>query len=441
MKMKIGEDRIDTCTSNLNQLLEAGDKEALEFYALKVYDGLVKAYPGTGRESIDEQSFSDLVDLMKVLDKLLPVGGILCVAGNAMMKRPGKPFEEQANEPVEANSSTPKIIELFMLLAGRAKAGSESYANQNVMHLLRQVLTQNARYMTMAQMKPFLEISAEITFASRNGTSSLGEFHGPRSDYFEHSKTFSGSYGSNVDTIPNQGWVALLNNCFESGPEGCEPQYVLTGECWAQDFDRLALLILQMKQHDIKMPLRRTDVVLVSQILERMVYVMAHEPSTPRAQHMGTALCALVDITLPIEKKITLKNNIFYAPVKKNPMADNGFYNLCTLGYLKAASKPIDHPAAERAIELFKYQVLLHSAHISPVLQKQRPKEFHYKAHLAELAQMCESSLLQDRSLSPLSDPARLALLSSMDETPLRAQLLLKNMKVRKELFVQELGV
>lgn len=436
--MKVGEMRLDSCTARLNQLIEVGDNEALDQYVLEVYDGLVKAYRGTGLDSIDEQSFSDLVDLMKVLDKLLPVGGILCVAGNAMMKRPGKPFEDKANEPVVENSSTPKIIELFMLLAGRAKAGSESYSNQNVMHLLRQVLTQNARYMTMAQMKPFLEISAEITFASRNATSTLGEFQGPRSDYFEQSRTLS---GSNVDTIPNQGWVALLNNCFESGPEGCEPQYVLTGECWAQDFDHLALLILQMKQHDIKMPLRRTDVVLVSQIMERMVFVMAHEPSTPRAQHMGTALCALVDITLPIEKKITLKNNIFYAPLKKNPMADNGFYNLCTLKSLKATSLDIDHPAAEQAIELFKYQVLLHSAHISPVLQKQQPREFHYKKHLAELAQMCEASLLREKSLSPLSDLARLTLLAAMDETPLRAQLLLKNMKVRKELFVQELGV
>lgn len=435
--MKIGEDRIDTVIANLNNLIEAGDKEALDLYVLKVYAGLGKAYEGTGRESIDEQSFSDLVDLMKILDKLLPLGGILCVAGNAMMKRPGKPFEEKENEPVQANSSTPKIIELFMLLAGRAKAGSESYANQNVMHLLRQVLTQNARYMTMAQMKPFLEISADITYASRHGTSTLGVFHGPRSDYFQSSLMLS---GSNVDTIPNQAWVALLNNCFESGPEGCEPKYVLTGEVWAKDLDRLALLILQMQAHEIKMPLRRSDVVLVSQILERMAFVMAHEPSTERSQYMGTALCALVDITMPIEKKITQNNNIYSSPSKKNPMADDGFYNLCTLRSLKVASQPIGDPAAEKAIQLFNYHVLLHGAQISPLLHR-HSKDYNDKAYLAELSELCDTSLRQKKSLAPLSDVARLVLLSAMDETPLRAELLLANMKVRKDLFLQELGI
>lgn len=434
--MKIGEDRISTCTARLNELLVSGSSEAIERYATQVYDGLVKAYPTTER-SLDQQSFSDLVDLTKVLDKVLPLRGVLFVAGHAMMRRPGRPFEDKANEPVEANASTPKIIELFMLLAGRAKAGSESFSNQNVLHLLREVLTQNAEHMTMVEMKPFLDISAEITFASRNGTSTLGEFQGPRSDYFEGSRLLS---RSNVDTIPNQAWVALLNNCFESGPEGCEPRYVLTGEVWAQDFDRLALLILQMKQHDVKIPLRRTDVVLVSQILERMVFVMAHEPSTERVHHMGTALCALVDITTPVEKKITANNNILASPLRKNPMADDGTCNDFTLRSLRATSQRIDHPAAEQALELFRYQVLLHTAQISAVLHKQS-KDYRDKAFLGELAELCAVSLREKNSLAPLGDSARLALLSAMDETALRADLLLANMKVRKQLFVQELGI
>ena len=436
--MKIGEDRFDTCTARLNQLLEAGDREALDLYVLKVYDGLVKAYPASGRESLDEQSFSDLVDLVKVLNKVMPVGGVLCAGGIAMMKRPGRPFEDKTDEPVAENPSTPKIIELFMLLASRAKEGSESYSNQNVMHTLRQVLTQNAEYMTMAQMKPFLEISADITYACRNGTGALGEFQGPLSDYFEDSKSLS---IGKVESIPNQAWVALLNNCFDSGPEGCEPQYVLSGDVWAKDLDRLALLICQMKQHDIKMPMHRSDVVLVSQILERMVYVMAHEPSTERAQHMGTALCALVDITTPIEKKIGLKNNFFYSPAKKNPMSDPVFLS-STVKCLKAASERIDHPAAERAIELFKYQVLLHAAQISPVLHKQEPKKFTDKEALVALAELCETSLRQPKSLNPMGEGGRLVLLTALEESPLRTELLVQsNMSVRKDLFIQELGV
>jgi hypothetical protein len=241
-------------------------------------------------------------------------------------------------------------------------------------------------------------------------------------------------------TVPNQALVALLHNSFPEGSNGCNPDDVLVGGSGAESLDKLMSKLLSIAQAGIKIGMKRTDVVLISQILERMTHIVTVEAGSERAQHYATALASMIDMVLPQTPKINSKNCIYTAVgIKKNPMCDDGFFNLCTLRALKPATVPESYPEAFEALENFRYQVLLHTVHISPTLRKF--DDFNDSEHIAELASLCSASLSKKTALLPLNGVDKLNLVRWMHEGPVRRQLMTDNLKVRKEIFMEDLGL
>lgn len=429
------------CAEWINKLqdLKAGHIEAAERYCLQIYDHLVKDLPFSRGQLHGVGDFAAVVDIIKEMTSLLPTNAVVALGVRCMMNRPHCPLDDYRNQRVEYNESTPKVIELFKLISQYALDG-EKKGPPNVMHLLRQILAQNAHHMTIEDMKPFLDVSSELTWARRSGCTYLNVFHGPDSVFFESEGLL---IGKGVDTLTNQAWAGLLYNCFEDGPSGGEVDDVLVGKPYAEPFDELMLHILQMAKVGVSMEVRRTDVVLVAQMLERMVKILECEEGTERAKHCSTALQALVHITAPSASKITGKNCIYTAPgLKKNPMCDDGFYNICTLRSLKATAVPLAYPDAISALEHFRYQVLLHAVHISPSLHKRdETKQFQDDEYLRELADLCSGKLMERKALVPLSSEARLLLVKGMNEGPAKRKLMTDNFQIRKDIFVDDLGL
>lgn len=424
----------------LQRMLAADDKDTAKALAIQIYSHFVKNIPGNGL-FYEHSDFEAVVSLIKDIEPLIPPAGLLTLGGIVMMKRPGCPYDDNRNDRVEANASTPDITTLFGLLAKHAIAGySESGVHTKMLHLLRQVLAQNAHSMTINEMRPFLEISPEISWLGRSGQTLLSVFQGPETPYFERETSLS---NQGVNTVTNQALVALLYNCFDGGPDGGELDDVLVGQPLAGGFDELTLRLLQICQAGIKMEMRRTDVILVSQILERMVHIANVEDGTERAQHYATAIQAVVQVTLPVIPNILDKNCIYKAiGTKQNPMADDGFYNFCTVKALTNTAVALESPEAMAALEQFRYNVLLHLTHMSPTFHK-HGKAYPYvdQAHIAALADLCHESLIRDDALQPLNRKGRLYLLKTMNHGPVRNKLLSGDLKMSKEVFGHDLGL
>lgn len=385
----------------------------------------------------DVDGFVVLVELLKELEGLISSTELLTLGNLIMMKRPEAPCLALSNKPVEANDSTPTVIELFGLLSKHAIEGFDSPNCVNVAHLLRQVLAQNAHIMTVEQMKPFLDASPTLTWKCKESVSHLGIRQSAVSVYFQSQELLS---TRREFTVPNQALVALLHNSFPEGPNGCEPADVLAGGSGAESFDRLTAKFLSIAQAGIKIGMKRTDVVLISQILERMTHIVSVEAGTERAQHYATAITSLTDMVLPQAPKINSKNCIYTAVgIKKNPMCDDGFFNLCTLRSLKATAVPLSYPEATEALEKFRYQVLLHTVHISPTLRKF--DGFNDDEHIAEFADLCSASLSKKTALQPLSGVDKLNLVRWMNEGPQRRQMMMDNLKITKEIFIEDLNL
>ena len=434
------QERCAKWSQELQKLTAADDKEMAKDFAIQIYSHFVKNLPGPGK-FYDHADFQAVVGLIKKMASLIPSTGLLAVGGYTMMKRPGCPYDENRHERVEANASTSTVIELFGLLAAHALAGyDKTHSTTNVMHLLRQVLAQNAHLMTIEEMKPFLEISAELSWLGRSGQTLLSVFQGPATPYFESERLLS---NEGVDTVNNQAWAALLYNCFDGGPAGCELDHVLVGQPYAGSFDELTLKILQIYQAGFAMRMQRTDAVLISQILARMTHIVNVEAGTERAQHYATAIQSLVEMTVPDADNILDKNCIYKAVgTKKNPMGDDGFYNLCTVRSLKQTAVPLVYPETMASLDRFRYQVLLHIVHISPKLHKQDTKgDFNDQEHIAALADLCHDSLSAKDALKPLSPQARINLLKMMNDGPVRHKLMSSDLKATKEVFSQDLGL
>jgi hypothetical protein len=433
------QERCATWQQELQRLL-ADDKASAKELAIQIYSHFVKNIPGNGM-FYEHADFQAVVSLIKEIEPLIPPAGVLAVGAYVMMKRPGCPYEENRNERVEANDSTGNVIELFGLLARHAMKGyTESHVSTKVMHLLRQVLSQNAHSMTIEEMKPFLEISAEISWLGRSGQTLLNVFQGPETPYFERETSLS---NLGVNTVANQALVALLYNCFDGGPDGGELDDVLVGQPLAGGFDELTLRLLQICQAGIKMEMRRTDVILVSQILERMAHIANVEAGTERAQHYATAIQAVVQITLQVIPNILDKNSIYKAQgTKTNPMADDGMYNFCTVKALTTTAVALESSEAMAALEQFRYNVLLHLTHVSPTFHK-HGKAFPYvdQEHIAALADLCPNALSAEDALKPLNGKARLLLLKTMNHGPVRNKLLSGDLKMSKEVFGHDLGL
>lgn len=385
----------------------------------------------------DVDGFVVLVELLKELEGLISSTELLTLGNLIMMKRPEAPCLALSNKPVEANDSTPTVIELFGLLSKHAIEGFDSPNCVNVAHLLRQVLTQNAHIMTVDQMKSFLDASPTLTWKCKESVAHLGIRQSAVSAYFQSQELLS---TRREYTVPNQALVALLHNSFPEGSNGCNPDDVLVGGSGAESFDKLMSKLLSIAQAGIKIGMKRTDVVLISQILERMTHIVTVEAGTDRAQHYATALVSLIDMVLPQAPKINSKNCIYAAAgIKKNPMCDDGFFNLCTLRALKPATVPECYPEAVEALENFRYQVLLHTVHISPTLRKF--DDFNDSEHIAELADLCSVSLSRKTAMQPLSGVDKLNLVRWMNDGPERRQFMVDNLKIRKEVFMEDLGL
>jgi hypothetical protein len=407
----------------------------------------VDIYPEFGRAignrglDIDDAAFAQMVDLLKTMESLMALNGILSLGGRLMTRRPQRPPIDEVNWPAEAKESTPKVIELFALLARHAKAGSSSFSNQNVLHLLREVLAQHASHMTVEDMKPLLEHSADITWACKTATTVNHEDTRPSSVYFDKQEALQGIATS--ESLPNQAWTGLLQHYFPYGMGDMEPASILAGGLGRglpRDFDRFALKVIEIGQAGIKMPMHRTDVVLISQMLERMTLVVAREANTPRAQHYVQAITALVAITVPVLGKINEKTSMFAVIGKNNPMAKSAFYNHCTLDALKDTAIPLAYPEAAQALEHFRFQVLLHTVAVSDTFRKKNASYWD-KAHLKGLSDLCAQSLIEPKPLAAITPSARINLVREMSEGPARRKLMTEDMKIRKEMFIEDLGL
>jgi hypothetical protein len=385
----------------------------------------------------DLEGFVGLVELLKEIEGLVSATELLTLGTVIMISRPNRPYDWASNKPVEANDGTPTVIELFGLLSKHAVDGFDSVNCVNATHVLRQVLAQHAHLMSVEQMKPFLEASPTLTWKCKETVNIQATRYSPESAYFRSQELLS---TRREWTLPNQALVALLQNSFPEGPEGCDPADVLVGGSGAESFDKLTSKLFDIANAGIKIGMKRTDVVLISQILERMTHIVTVEAGTDRAKHYATALVSLIDMVLPQAPKINSKNCIYAAVgIKKNPMCDDGFFNTCTLRALKVATVPEGYPEAVEALENFRYQVLLHTVHISPTLRKY--DDFNDDDHIAELADLCSASLARKTGLQPLSGVDKLNLVRWMHDGPVRRQLMTDNMKVRKEIFMEDLGL
>ena len=418
----------------------AGDNDSAIKLCVDIYPELERAIGDRGI-NIDDAAYAQLVDLMKTMESLMALNGILSLGGRLMTRRPHRPAIDEANWPAEPNDSTPKVVELFTLLARHAKAGSSSFSNQNVLHLLREVLAQHASHMTVEDMKPLLEHSAEITWACKTATNVNYEDTRPSWVYFDKQEALVGI--ATTESLPNQAWTGLLQHYFPYGMGDMEPESVLAGGLGRglpRDFDRFALKVIEIGQAGIKMPMHRTDVVLVSQMLERMALVASKEAGTPRAQHYVQAITALVDITVPVLDKINDKTSLLAVTGKANPMGKTMSYNHYTLDALKGTTMPLAYPEATQALEHFRFQVLLHTVAVSETFRKKNTS-YSDKEHLKGLSDLCAQSLIEPKPLAAISPSARLILVREMSEGPARRKLMTDDMKIRKVLFIEDLGM
>lgn len=418
----------------------AGDTDAATKFCVDIYPELGRAMGDRGLD-IDDAAFAQLVDLLKTMESLMALNGILSLGGRLMTRRPHRPEIEDRDWPAEVNDSTPKVVELFTLLARHAKAGSSSFSNQNVLHLLREILAQHASHMTVEDMKPLLEHSAEITWACKTATSVNQEDTRPSWVYFDKQEALAGI--ATTESLPNQAWTGLLQHYLPYGMGDMTPESVLAGGLGRglpKDFDRFALKVIEIGQAGIKMPMHRTDVVLVSQMLERMTLIVSKEAGTPRAQHYAQAITALVAITVPVLGKINEKTSLFAVMGKNNPMAKTTFYNQCTLDALKDTAIPLAYPEAAQALEHFRFQVLLHTVAVSDTFRKKNGSYWD-KAHLKGLSDLCAQSLIEPKPLAAITPSARINLVREMSEGPARRKLMTDDMKIRKEMFIEDLGL
>jgi hypothetical protein len=83
--------------------------------------------------------------------------------------------------------------------------------------------------------------------------------------------------------------------------------------------------------------------------------------------------------------------------------------------------------------------VLLHTVEISPVLRKF--DDFDDADHIVDLAGLCTESLMKNKSVAPLNEAGKLHLVRLLKDGPVRRHLMTENMKVRKELFMEDLGL
>lgn len=418
---------------------EADDSSAATTLCVDIYTSLQRVVADRTVE-VDYLGFAKLVRLMSEMEGVVAIQGILSLGGKLMTRRPERPMDDNADWPAEENRSTPKVVELFGLLARHSKAGSASFANQNVLHLLRQILAQHANVIPVEIMKPLLEHSGDITWACRTATNLNGEDSRPAWLYFERQSPLEGD--QQTDTLPNQAWVGLLQHYLPYGMGDMEPECVLKGQLrsLAQDFDGFTKRVIEIHQAGIKMLMQRTDVVLISQMLERMALVTAKEAGTARAQFYAEAITALVDITVPELKKINNKNSLYAGVGKSNPMAKTAFYNHCTLKALKGTAIPLQYPEAAQALEHFRFQVLQHGVALSEQFRKNNPS-FTDKEHIQALADLCSESLTEPKPLAKLTPSARLHLVREMNEGPIRRKLMMDDIKITKELFIEDLGM
>jgi hypothetical protein len=105
--------------------------------------------------------------------------------------------------------------------------------------------------------------------------------YGPEPAYFQSQELLS---TRNIYTVPNQALVALLHNCFPEGPNGCDPADVLVGGSGAESFDNLTSKLLSIAKAGIKIGMQRTDVVLISQLLERMTHIVTGQSESRKTR-------------------------------------------------------------------------------------------------------------------------------------------------------------
>lgn len=432
--------RCDAWNTALVAHNNAGDSQAAMELCIEIYTALQR--PLADREQhLGHESFGRLVDLLTVMQPVTDVRGILSFGARIMSRRPGRPAEEDADGPAKPTESTPKVIELFSLLANHAYEGSASMSNQNVLHLLRQIVAQHAEQMTAEQMRPLLAHSAELTWRCRTATDVNGETTRPVFAILEHQERLQESI--TTDTLPNQAWVGLLQHYFPYGLGELNPEFVLAENTRGvpQDFDRFAKRIVEFDQAGIKIPMQRTDFLLIAQILERMALIAATEAGTIRAQTIAQSITALVNITVSDLKKINNKNSMLHVPsAKVNPMQRTTVFNQYSLQPLQSTAVPMPYPEASQALERFRFDVLLHTAAVSDTFRKKNPS-YRDKDHLNSLVELCANSLLAPKSLSRVAPAVRQQLVIEMPDGPVRQHLIKNDAALLKTAFTHDLGL
>lgn len=121
-------------------------------------------------------------------------------------------------------------------------------------------------------------------------------------------------------------------------------------------------------------------------------------------------------------------------------MAKTAFYNHCTLKALKGTAIPLQYPEAAQALEHFRFQVLLHTVAVSETFRKSN-LSFTDKEHIQALIDLCSESLIEPKPLSLLGPAQRLQLVREMNEGPVRRKLMMDDIKITKELFIEDLGM
>ena len=290
----------------LHRYKACGTPTAAQDVAVSICKLACEALPDQNMQ-YDLEGFVVMVEVLKEMEGLVSSTNLIELGTLIMMKRPYCPCNALCNKPVEANDSTQTVIELFGLLSKHAIEGFDSPNCVNVAHLLRQVLAQNAQTMTVEQMRPFLERSPTMTWECQGSVSHLGVYQGAALAFFENQHELSTKA---FYVVPNQAWIALLNNSFPEGTEGCTPDDVLMGATSAERFDQLAGKILEIAKAGIKVEMRLSDVVLIAQILERMTHIANEEAGTQRGQRYATAVVSLIDIVIPRYEKLKTRHCI-----------------------------------------------------------------------------------------------------------------------------------
>lgn len=432
--------RCDAWNTALVAHNNAGDSQAAMELCIEIYTALQRPLADWDQH-LGHESFGKLVDLLKVMQPVTDVRGILSFGARIMSRRPGRPAEEDADGPAKPTESTPKVIELFSILANHAYEGSASMSNQNVLHLLRQIVAQHADQITADQMKPLLVHSAELTSRCATATDVNGETTRPAIAILEHQDRLQNSITSAI--LPNQAWVGLLQHYFPYGLGELNPELVLAenNRGVPQDFDRFAKRIIEFDEVGIKIPMQRMDFLLVAQILERMALVAATEAGTFRAQTIAESISALVNITVSDLKKINNKNSMLHVPfVKVNPMQRTTVFNQYSLQPLRSTAVPMPYPEAAQALERFRFDVLLHTAAVSDGFRNKNPS-YQDMDYINSLVELCADSLMAPKSLSRVSPAVRRQLVIEMPDGPVRQYLIKNDASLLKTAFTHDLGL